>query len=212
MDTFAKKNGLRSKINTLSVSINHRQEQLKKVKRFSRLGLQERRALRHYKKEFSEALARYKELTSGIFETPKYEIHFSKNQKVTDRYFDDQAEQRRAIQETYKGLSEKEAELFQKINQHKPFLPDLTRSDEASMFARELDYQIGKSTIGSEENKDLKSLFNKIEPFIKEESNDSSNLHLKKLSRNQSNVQLTQSQEVLETQRAPQRSIKMPSM
>ena len=102
MDAFAEKKGLRSKINVLSVSINHRQERLKKVKRFSRLGIQERRALRHDKKEFSKALDRYKELAKG-------------NQKVTDRYFDNQAEQRRAIQETYKGLNEKEAELFKKI-------------------------------------------------------------------------------------------------
>lgn len=213
MANFDEKGSLRSKINKLSVSINQQQEQLKKVKRFSRLGRQERRALRHAKREFSKSLARYKELTSGkTLETPKYKIHFDEKQKITDRYFDNQVEQKRAIQETYKGLSEKEAELFQKINRYQPFLPDFNRSDEAAVFARELDYQIGQSIVGSEENKDLKSLFNKIELFIKEEINDPSNLHLKKLSRNQSNVQLAQSQEVLEIQRAPQRPIKMPSM
>lgn len=195
-------NSLKSKINMLSVSINRRQEQLKKVKRFSRLGLQERRTLRQDKKEFSKSLARYKELRIG-------------NPKVTDRYFDNQTEQRRAIQETYKGLSEREAELFQKINQYQPFLPDLNRSDEAVVFARELDYQIGKSIIGSEENKQLKSLFTKIEPsFLKEIMNDPNNAHLKKLSlsRNELNRQPTQSQETPKIQSAPQRSIKMPSM
>lgn len=199
MDAFAEKKGLRSKINILSVSINYRQEQLKKVKRFSRLGLQERRVLRHDKKEFSEALDRYKELAKG-------------NQKVTDRYFDNQAEQRRAIQETYKGLNEKEVELFQKINRHQPFLPDFDWNDEAAIFARELDYQIGKSTIGSEENKDLKSLFKKIEPSIKEEIKDPNNLHLKKMSQNQPKIQSNRSQETPEIQPAPQRSIKIPSM
>ncbi|HHB0713254.1 hypothetical protein [Enterococcus faecium] len=199
MDTIAEKKGLRSKINRLSVSINNREEQLKKVKLFSRLGIQERLALRHDKKEFSEALNQYKELAKG-------------NQNVTDRYFDNQAEQRRAIQETYKGLSEKEAELFQKINRNQPFLPDFDWNDEATIFARELDYQIGRSRIGSEENKELKSLFSKIESSIEDEINDPSNLHLKKLSRNQPTIQPNQSQEVPEIQRAPQRSMKMPSM
>ncbi|EME7094142.1 hypothetical protein KI126_002055 [Enterococcus faecium] len=199
MDTIAEKKGLRSKINRLSVSINNREEQLKKVKLFSRLGIQERLALRHDKKEFSEALNQYKELAKG-------------NQNVTDRYFDNQAEQRRAIQETYKGLSEKEAELFQKINRNQPFLPDFDWNDEAAIFARELDYQIGRSRIGSEENKELKSLFSKIESSIEDEINDPSNLHLKKLSRNQPTIQPNQSQEVPEIQRAPQRSMKMPSM
>ncbi|MGM0229041.1 hypothetical protein IGJ28_001103 [Enterococcus sp. AZ091] len=201
MDTIAEKKGLRSKINMLSVSINNREEQLKKVKQFSRLGLQERRALRHDKKEFAEAVDRYKEL-----------IKTKSNPKVMDRYFDNQAEQRRAIQETYKGLSEKEAELFQKINRNQPFLPNFDWNDEAAIFARELDYQIGKSTIGSEENKELKSLFHKIESSIEEEINDPSNLHLKKLSRNQPNIQPNHSQEMPEIYRAPQRSIKMPSM
>lgn len=199
MDTIAEKKGLRSKINRLSVSINNREEQLKKVKLFSRLGIQERLALRHDKKEFSEALNQYKELAKG-------------NQNVTDRYFDNQAEQRRAIQETYKGLSEKEAELFQKINRNQPFLPDFDWNDEAAIFARELDYQIGRSRIGSEENKELKSLFSKIESSIEDEINDPSNLHLKKLSRNQPTIQPNQSQEVPEIQRAPQCSMKMPSM
>lgn len=199
MDTFAEKKGLRSKINMLSVSINNREEQLKKVKLFSRLGIQERLALRHDKKEFSEALNQYKQLAKS-------------NQNVTDRYFDNQAEQRRAIQETYKGLSEKEAELFQKINRNQPFLPDFDWNDEAAIFAKELDYQIGRSTIGSEENKELKSLFSKIESSIEDEINDPSNLHLKKLSRNQPTIQPNQSQEAPEIQRAPQRSMKMPSM
>ncbi|EME3504086.1 hypothetical protein UL360_002505 [Enterococcus faecium] len=199
MDTIAEKKGLRSKINRLSVSINNREEQLKKVKLFSRLGIQERLALRHDKKEFSEALNQYKELAKG-------------NQNITDRYFDNQAEQRRAIQENYKGLSEKEAELFQKINRNQPFLPDFDWNDEAAIFAKELDYQIGRSTIGSEENKELKSLFSKIESSIEGEINDPSNLHLKKLSRNQPNIQPNQSQEAPEIQRAPQRSMKMPSM
>lgn len=199
MDTIAKKKGLRSKINMLSVSINNREEQLKKVKLFSRLGIQERLALRNDKKEFSGALNQYKELAKG-------------NQNVTDRYFDNQAEQRRAIQETYKVLSEKEAELFQKINRHQPFLPDFDWNDEAAIFARELDYQIGKSTIGSEENKYLKSLFKKIEPSIKEEIKDPNNLHLKKMSQNQPKIQSNRSQETPEIQPAPQRSIKIPSM
>ncbi|MFB5292254.1 hypothetical protein ACE4WU_05035 [Enterococcus faecalis] len=190
---------LRTKINVLSVDMNKRQEQLKKLKRFSRLALQERRALHWDKKEFSKSLARYKELTSV-------------NSKISDRYFDDQVEQRRAIQETYKEFSEREVELFQKINQYKPFLPDLHRSDEASIFAREFDYQIGKSTIGSEETKDLKSLFKKIKPFIKEEIKDPNNLHLKKLSQNQPTIQPNRSQETPKIQSVPQRSIKIPSM
>lgn len=190
---------LRAKINVLSVDMNKRQEQLKKLKRFSRLALQERRALRWDKKEFSKSLARYKELISV-------------NPKISDRYFDNQVEQRRAIQEIYKEFSEREVELFQKINQYKPFLPDLYRSDEASIFAREFDYQIGKSTIGSEKTKDLKSLFKKIKPFIKEEIKDPNNLHLKKLSQNQPTIQLNRSQETPKIQSVPQRSIKMPSM
>ncbi|NBA38101.1 hypothetical protein GVK96_01020 [Enterococcus hirae] len=201
MANFDEKRSLSSKINVLFVRINQRQEQIKKVKRFSRIGRQERRELRHDKREFNKALTRYKEI-----------IHGTEKIEPTARYFDNQVEQKRAIQEMYKNLSEKEAELFQKINQHKPFLPNFNRSDEAATFARELDIQIGKSTIGSEENKELKSLFHKIESSIEEEINDINNLHLKKLSRNQPNIQQNRSQETPEIQPASQRSMKMPSM
>ncbi|EOS7966783.1 hypothetical protein ACNZ61_002806 [Enterococcus hirae] len=207
------KASLRNRINVLSVAIQSGEEQIKKIKRFSHFGRKVRRNLRQDKREFAQLLARYKELTSGkTFETPKQILQFSEKQKITDVYFENLKEQKEAIQEFYPNLTEKEAELFQQINRNKPFLPDLHWNDEAAIFAREFDYQIGKSMIGSEENKDLKSLFKKIEPLIGEEVNNPDNLHLRKLSRNQPSRHVDRSQEAPQIERAPQRSIKMPPM
>lgn len=207
------KASLRNRINVLSVAIQSGEEHIKKIKRFSRFGMKVRRNLRQDKREFAKLLDRYKELTSGkIFETPKQILKFSEKQKITDIYFENLKEQRQAIQEIYPNLTEKEAELFQQINRNKPFIPDLHWNDEAAIFAKELDYQIGKSTVGSEKNKELNSLFHKIESSIEEEINCPDYQHLKKISRNQPCMSVNQPQEAPKIQQAPQRSMKMPSM
>lgn len=186
---------LRKIINTVTGSIEKRQKRISKLRHFSRIGRQERKYLRQEKSDLKNCLSRYQEL-----------LNSKDKHDVTKKYFENLAEQKEAIQNLYKELSEQEVELFQKINKNRPFIPDFNRNDEVSEFAYSLDCQIGKSNIGSNQNKNLKSLFYKVEPYINDKITNPSILHLEKLSQNKPNLKPKKTQEV------PKISMKMPSM